>query len=247
MLLQRNYCHTTRVLTKNQKKTCKERGIPPEVFQYEGRFFHRLEVPVAASASAPVDCTKMIEALQAYARDSMKPLATSKRLGVSKSSFYYALKWQKNNPGLEVIRDRGKVKLLTPDMETEVFHWVALSQRYNGGVDRETCCRVPYSLMASDPEHFEMVKEHHKVMGTAECCPAHLWFFRLKKRIPIYLCRHKVQEYAVGRAMVARGMVDSVYDVLQVVLTAAQDVIPAANIWNMDETFWFKRRPCESI
>ena len=36
--------------------------------------------------------------------------------------------------------------------------------------------------------------------------------------------------------MVTRGMVDSVYDVLQVVLTAAKDVIPAANIWNMDET-----------
>jgi hypothetical protein len=31
-------------------------------------------------------------------------------------------------------------------------------------------------------------------------------------------------------------MVDSVYDVLQVVLTAAEDVIPAANIRNMDET-----------
>ncbi len=31
-------------------------------------------------------------------------------------------------------------------------------------------------------------------------------------------------------------MVDSVYDVLQVVLTAAEDVIPAANIWNMYET-----------
>ncbi len=35
--------------------------------------------------------------------------------------------------------------------------------------------------------------------------------------------------------MVTRSMVDSVYDVLQVVLTASKDVIPAANIWNMDE------------
>ncbi len=45
-----------------------------------------------------------------------------------------------------------------------------------------------------------------------------------------------MQGYAVGRAMVTRGMVDSIYDVLRVVLTAAQEVIPTANIWNMDET-----------
>jgi hypothetical protein len=72
-------------------------------------------------------------------------------------------------------------------------------------------------------------------MGTAGCCHTH-GSFGLKKRIPNYLCRHKVQGYAVGRAMVTRGMVDSIYDVLRVVLTAAQEVIPTANIWNMDET-----------
>jgi hypothetical protein len=62
------------------------------------------------------------------------------------------------------------------------------------------------------------------------------WFFKLKNRIPNVLSRHKVLADAVGRAMVTRSMVDSVYDVLQVVLTAAEEVIPAANIWNMDET-----------
>jgi hypothetical protein len=67
-------------------------------------------------------------------------------------------------------------------METEIFHWVALSQRYNGGVDRETCCRVAYSLMASDPtEHFEMVKQHRNEFDGNRRMLSHAWFFRLKK------------------------------------------------------------------
>ncbi len=192
------------------------------------------------SSSVAFGCTKRIEALKAYSEDSTKPLATIKRFGISKSSFYYALNWQKKKPGekwgSEVIRARGKVTLLTQDMETELFHWVALSQRYNGDVDRETCCRVAYSLMASDPEHFALVKKHHTEFGGKRRMLSRAWFFWLKKRIPNYLCRHKVQGYQVGRAMVTRGMVDSVYDVLQVVLTATKDVILAANIWNMDET-----------
>ena len=239
------------MLTRNQKKTCEARGIPPDVFkeawdeyqhtaQYEGRYFHRLELGGVDASPVALGCTKMIEALKAYREDSSKPLATIKRFGISKSSFYYALNWEKNNPGkkwgAEVIRARGKVTLLTPEMETELFHWIALSQRSNGGVERETCCRVAYSLMASDPEHFALVKKHHKEFGGKRRMFSRAWFFRLKKRIPNFLCRHKVQGYEVGRAMVTRGMVDSVYDVLQVVLTATKDVIPAANIWNMDET-----------
>ena len=131
------------MLVRNQKKTCEARGIPPEVLkevwdeyqhtaQYEGRYFHRLELGAVESSSIPVGCTKMIEALAAYSQDSTAPLATIKRFGVSKSSFYYALNWQKKKTGKkwgsEVIRDRGKVTLLTQDMETEIFHWVALSQ-----------------------------------------------------------------------------------------------------------------------
>jgi hypothetical protein len=142
------------VLIKNPNKTCKERGIPPAIFkdawveyqhtaQYEGRFFHRLELAAIPSAW----CTKMVEALAAYHKDSTQPLATIKRFGVFKSSFYHAIKWEKENPGkkwgCEVIRSRGKTTLLTPDTEAELHHWIALSQRFNGGVDRNTICRVP--------------------------------------------------------------------------------------------------------
>ena len=239
------------LLIKNQKKTCEERGIPPAIFkdawdeyqhtaQYQGRFFHRLELAAIPSASVKIGCTKMVEALAAHRMDGTQPIATIQRFGVSKSSFYHAIKWEKDNPGkkwgCEVIRSRGKTTLLTPDMEAELHHWIALSQRYNGGVDRDTCCRVAYSLMASDPEHFARVKVHHKEFDGPRRMLSRAWFFKLKNRIPNVLSRHKVQAYAVGRAMVTRSMVDSVYDVLQVVLTAAQDVIPAANIWNMDET-----------
>ena len=98
------------MLTRNQKKTCEDRGIPPEVLkeawdeyqhtaQYEGRYFHRLEVGGVDSSSVALGCTKMIEALKAYSEDSTKPLATIKRFGISKSSFYSALNWEKNNPG----------------------------------------------------------------------------------------------------------------------------------------------------
>ncbi len=127
--------------------------------QYEGRYFHRLELGGVDSSSVALGCTKKItsrlrcirlQPLKAYSEDSSKPLATIKRFGISKSSFYYALNWKKKNPGKkwgsEVIRARGKVTLLTPDMKTELFHWIALSQRSNGGVDRETCCRVAYWL-----------------------------------------------------------------------------------------------------
>jgi len=53
------------MLTRNQKKTCEARGIPPEVFkeawdeyqhtaQYEGRYFYRLELADVESSSVPV-------------------------------------------------------------------------------------------------------------------------------------------------------------------------------------------------
>ena len=98
------------LLIKNQNKTCKERGIPPAIFkdvwveyqhtaQYEGRFFHRLELAAIPSASVKIGCTKMIEALAAHRKDATQPFATIQRFGVSKSSFYHAIKWEKENPG----------------------------------------------------------------------------------------------------------------------------------------------------
>ena len=53
--------------------------------------------------------------------------------GVAKASFYKARSWEAANPGKlwsgDNIRLRGKVGLLTHDMENELNHWVAISQR----------------------------------------------------------------------------------------------------------------------
>ena len=98
------------LLIKNQKKTCEERGIPPSIFkdawdeylhtaQFQGRFFHRLELAAIPSASVKMGCTKMVEALAALRNDGTEPFAIIKRFGVSKSSFYHAIKWEKENPG----------------------------------------------------------------------------------------------------------------------------------------------------
>jgi hypothetical protein len=53
------------------------------------------------------------------------------------------------------MRARGKVSLLTYDMETELLHWVAVSQKHSDGVDMHS--RVAFAL--SDPEHHKRVKE----------------------------------------------------------------------------------------
>ncbi len=51
------------------------------------------------------------------------------------------------------------MSLLTYDMETELLHWIAVSQNHSGGVDMHSVCRVAFALMASDPEHHKKVKE----------------------------------------------------------------------------------------
>ena len=82
------------LLIKNQKKTCEERGIPPAVFkdawdeyqhtaQFQGRFFHRLELAAIPSASVKMGCTKMVEALAAHRKDATQPFATIQRFGDS--------------------------------------------------------------------------------------------------------------------------------------------------------------------
>jgi hypothetical protein len=87
------------------------------------------------------------------------------RYGVKKASFYLALQWESKNPGQvwsgANIRMRGKMSLLTPTMEDKLSHWIAISQRQSGGVEKDAVCRVGYALMASDPHHFARVQAQH--------------------------------------------------------------------------------------
>ena len=82
---------------------------------------------------------------------------------VAKTSFYDAIKWERDHPGKkwdgDRIRQRGKFSLLTYDMESELLHWIAISQKHSGGVDHHAVCRVAFALMASDPEHHARVKK----------------------------------------------------------------------------------------
>ena len=61
--------------------------------------------------------------------------------GVKGATFYHALQWEAKNPGQAWsganIRMRGKVSLLTPSMEDELSHWIAISQRQSGGVEKD--------------------------------------------------------------------------------------------------------------
>ncbi len=118
------------------------------------------------------------------------------------------------------MRARGKVSLLTYDMETELLHWIAVSQKHSGGVDMHSVCRVAFALMASDPEHHKNVKEvsfylnpypsnphphphpHHKAHAeyrdVNKRAFSNRWFHRFKKRFPAYLTKHTVESYAVA-------------------------------------------------
>ncbi len=83
----------------------------------------------------------------------------------ARTTFYDAINWEEQNPGKkwdgDRLRARGKVSLLTYDMETELLHWVAVSQKHSGGVDMHSVCRVAFALMTSDQEHHKRVKEVH--------------------------------------------------------------------------------------
>jgi hypothetical protein len=58
-------------------------------------------------------------------------------------------------------------------------------------------------------------------------------FQKFRKNFPDLLRRHKAE---ASRAQVTREMVDSIYDVLQVVLAEANELIPSTHAWNFDET-----------
>ena len=215
---------------------------------FNGRFFHRLEVPIK-----PVhDSVKRMRlAIEEYYANGNNVRANGLRKSdkqdvwqrhrVPKTSFYDAIKWEADNPGLKWdanrIRNRGKTSLLTLDMEQELLHWIALSQKLSGGVDLHAVCRVGFALMASDPEHHALVKrDHPEYRDEKKREISSRWFHRLKQRYPDYLSKHATQGYAVGRAQITRPMIDTIYSVLQTVLDEAANPISASNIWNFDET-----------
>jgi hypothetical protein len=169
------------IVIGNKRRVCLEKGIPIEVFErvwdeyhhetntFHGRFFHRQEIP---SKDKDNDI-RMKAAIAEYHANGNKTRAVGRKKGdkqevwhkhnVARTTFYDAINWEDKNPGKkwdeERMRARGKVSLLTYDMETELLHWIAVSQKHSGGVDMHSVCRVAFALMASDPEHHKNVKE----------------------------------------------------------------------------------------
>ena len=169
------------VITGNKRKVCEDRGIPLDIFtklweeyretrMFDGRFFHRMEVNPAAESE---NVTNMKSAIAEYYRNGNRVRAQGLKIGdgedvwqkynVAKTSFYDAIKWERDHPAKkwdgDRIRQRGKISLLTLDMESELLHWIAISQKHSGGVDPHAVCRVAFALMASDPEHHARVKK----------------------------------------------------------------------------------------
>ncbi len=124
---------------------------------------------------------------------------------MAKARFYKARAWETNHPGLKWsgnnLRQRGKISLLTGEMESELNHWVAISQRTSGGFEQDSVCRVAFALMASDPEHYSLVKTHHtEYLKPEKRALSRQWFFNYRKKFPDILRRHRSEGYAVGRA-----------------------------------------------
>jgi hypothetical protein len=79
---------------------------------------------------------KMRKALEAYntggSVDPTTGLPVWEAYKVPRSSYYDCLKWQRDNPDKiwtgALIRQRGKTTILTEEMESELLHWVAISQ-----------------------------------------------------------------------------------------------------------------------
>ena len=168
------------IITGNMKKVCEARGIPLVVFrglweeyrethQFDGRFFHRLEIPntnetdnVKRMKKAIADYHKNGQSIRAKGAKKVDGADVWEIHKVAKTSFYDAIKWEADNPTQkwdgDRLRQRGKVSLLTYDMESELLHWIAVSQKHSGGVDGRAVCRVAFALMASNPEHYERVQ-----------------------------------------------------------------------------------------
>jgi hypothetical protein len=169
------------VVAGNKRKVCEERGIPLDVFTkvweeyretntFDGRFFHRMEMENTAEND---NVKRMKRAITEYYKNGERVRAQGmtkadaqdvwQKHNVPKTSFYDAIKWERENPGRkwdgDRIRQRGKISLLTYAMESELLHWIAISQKHSGGVDHHAVCRVAFALMASDPEHHERVKK----------------------------------------------------------------------------------------
>ena len=219
---------------------------------FNGKFFHRDELVRPETNDYTKRMQDALEAHREHAANGTLPRRGKKGsaawqtdiwhlYGVKKASFYKALKWEAEHPGRAWsganIRLRGKITLLTESMEEELQHWIALSQRQSGGVEKDVVCRVGFALMASDPEHYSLVQaQHPEYQNLKWRAFSGEWFQKFRKKFPDLLRRHKAEAYAVGRAQVTREMVDSIYDVLQVVLAEANELIPATHVWNFDET-----------
>ncbi len=109
----------------------------------DGRFFHRLEVNNTAESE---NVKNMKSAIAEYYRNGNRVRPQGLTMGdgedvwqkcnVAKTSFYDALKWERDHPAKkwdgDRIRQRGKISLLTYDMESELLHWIAISHKHSG-------------------------------------------------------------------------------------------------------------------
>jgi hypothetical protein len=122
------------VLRRNQRKICKEHGIPPDVFSivweeyreshtFKGRFFHRDEILYRETND---NTLRMQAAIAAYRKHVADGTAAGrgkkggegwtpniwKTHGVAKASFYKSIAWEDRHPGMKWsgnnIRQRGK-------------------------------------------------------------------------------------------------------------------------------------------
>ena len=191
------------VVTGNKRKVCEDRGIPLDVFtklweeyrethMFDGRFFHRMEVHNTAESE---NVKNMKSAIAEYYKNGDRVRPEGMKMGdgedvwqkhnVAKTSFYDAIKWERDHPGNkwdgDRIRQRGKIALLTYEMESELLHWIAISQKHSGGVDHHSVCRVAFALMASDPEHHARVKKvSHLTLFHPLYCPLSPYPFSLQ-------------------------------------------------------------------
>lgn len=159
------------VVRRNRKWVCETYGVPDYVFKehwsqyletkkHRGYFFHRDEVAEMA-VDEPTD--KMRKALEAYntggSIDPTTGLPVWQAYKVPRSSYYDCLKWQRENPkniwSGSLVRNRGKTTILTEEMESELLHWVAISQVFRFVTitplpsDLKTCVSIRDVLLPS--------------------------------------------------------------------------------------------------
>ncbi len=106
------------VVTSNKRKVCEDRGIPLDVFtklweeyrethMFDGRFFHRMEVHNTAESE---NVKQMKSAIAEYYKNGNRRVCPQglktgngedvwQKYNVAKTSFYDAIKWQRDNHG----------------------------------------------------------------------------------------------------------------------------------------------------